>query len=158
MLVPEQFGDGKKMYALDVNHMKSKVYTEFRSGWGGENNMVAYSFPAYFLSTKQSTKGSLSLGEIDLIFDCNWAMEVDGLDTYKNLELDEVLDLADNAKVDNGVPAKEISTKTKAIFGNKRIWSNGFTSDIQNKKLMEAWFTLPQVPEGMTDWFKFYKN
>lgn len=126
----------------------------------GEENIsyvIEYAFPAYFLSTKQSTKGALSFGTVNISLSDYWAKEIDGLDTYGGLTAQEVLDLAENVK-DGRDKVKEISTLTQGLFGNRCAWTDKTMSDEAYRDLVEAKFALPDVPKGMTDWFKFYKN
>lgn len=166
MLVPEKFDYGNKTYALNLDKMEAIQHRDYayrfmleRQETGEEiiSHVFEYTFPAYFLSTKQSTKGALSFGTVNISFSDYWAKEIDGLDTYGGLTAQEVLDLAENVK-EGRDKVKEISTLTQGLFGNRCAWTDKTMSDEAYRDLVEAKFALPDVPKGMTGWFKFYKN
>lgn len=158
MLIPEDFGRGEKAYALKPDEMTSGTRWYYGYSRANDDRIVVYKIPAYSLSTKTKTRGALVFGYIEVIFDSDCAQELDGLDSYKNLSVDQVLDLADNVKRPQVPHKKEIKMHTEAIFGNGRMWTLEGRTDDMNRQLVDAWFNLPEVPEGMDAWFRLYKN
>lgn len=161
MLVPEPFGDGKKVYALDLDGMTSRMEMGLVNGGQSMSTdaVVCYDFPAHFLSTKRNSKGALALGKLSVVFSQEYAQELDGLDTYKNLSAENVLEIADVVKVGRyKLPVKEIRTSIDAIFGEGVMWTGTRRTDTQNMNLATMWFNLPEVPKGADAWFKFRKN
>lgn len=121
---------------------------------GGKQNISLGigSMPIFF-SMYKNTKGSLCYGHLTVLFDNRVSRLHDGLESYDNFDVKDVLDWADNTQD----KTKQISTQTVGLFGNGRVWSSGF-NDEGFKDLIDAWFGLPESPEGTDGWFKKIKN
>lgn len=147
------------MYAIDLDsfRMLKDRWEISPKGIGyrdpGRKEFVGYHFKAYFFSMNQNTKGALCYGDLRILFDNRVARLYDGLASYNDLKVEDVLDYAENTQD----KSKQISTYSSALFGNGRVWSSGANDEIF-RNLVDAWFELPEHPRGTDGWFKKVRN
>lgn len=128
---------------------------------------VAYSKKAFWFVSKGATKGALAYGDVTFEFYEEVAGILDGRNTYCGMSQQEVFDAAGREKkfdFPDGIrgDGKEIRAQPEVIFGLGSVW-NDKDSDHERadrifKKLVDAWFTLPSMPEGTSEWIKFSKK
>lgn len=159
MLVPVINAKGANTYAIVDGTMTENISTYRYTDYD-----VMYSFDAYWFVSSGSTKGALGFGKLCMTFHNAYAEELDNRADYTGMSVDEVLHIAetlpprfDEDRRYAGARPKKVSTDMSVLFGNGKAWSAGVSDDVF-RNLVEAWFNMPQQPQGTTNWLKVQKN
>lgn len=146
--------DSPNTYAIVDGSMKERNTT-----WRGDFSI--YTFNAYWIVRKGKTKGSLAYGELTVDFNNDYAKELNNRHDYKNLSVDDALGFAEDLpereiELYQRVRLKSVRIHASAIFGNGNVWTSGVKDEVF-KELVDAWFNLPQLPEGTSKRMKLIK-
>lgn len=158
MLIPVDMMESPNMYAIDLDSMRQVDPYRYSYILSRRGDLCIYSFDSFFFGKPYSHNGvrPLGVGTLNLLFDSDYSGQVDGIDTYRDMSVERVMDLADNLK-DGRTLVKSVKPNIDALFGGGKVWSTAI-SDEEYRILVESFFNLPQLPPGTDGWFKRVKS
>lgn len=147
MFTPKTFDKTSNTVALKPDTFRRAA----RAPWNYRNvaHLYVYEVDGIWVSKNSNTKGSLVLGDVNFIFRG---------EQYADLNFGDLIAFGRTEKTNQGPyderVIRDVTYEAQVLVGNGNVWS-GFHRGNMEKNLqflLNAWFDLPNSPEGYTEW------